>query len=454
MNVHVLTGTEITTGRRKLPEIVAEYEAKRAALPEVLEAFTEAQKTVTRATSLGGVTWGRGLDLGSLYERSMAEVLLVSAWRYVYDTYGIGEIASAKDKQRFEGVFASPPPFDMDNLFEVFGDIVRDPRQTILRGLAEVFSDLDPAFKSHEKMKIGVKGLPKRVIVRGISDYGGYGDDKLRDIINALAALQGLPLVTHAEMSVLRKNGTAMLDGGEFADPHQSRYEKPKTFPIIRRGIELRRYQNGNGHIYFAPDTLKAINLGLAEFYGDVLPDCPEERPALHTGTDVAKDLQFYRTPAAVARRLVSSLYSREGRRVLEPSCGDGAILDTLREEGWQAQGIEVDGGRADAARAKCHAVLTANFLDFQPTPEWSGFDAVAMNPPFYGKHYEKHIRHALKFLRPGGTLVAILPATARYDHGLLADLKPRWEDLPVGSFSESGTNVNTCIAVIREARG
>ena len=450
MNVHVLTGTEITTGRRKLPEIVAEYEAKRAALPEVLEAFTEAQKTVTRATSLGGVTWGRGLDLGSLYERSMAEVLLVSAWRYVYDTYGIGEIASAKDKQRFEGVFASPPPFDMDNLFEVFGDIVRDPRQTILRGLAEVFSDLDPAFKSHEKMKIGVKGLPKRVIVRGISDYGGYGDDKLRDIINALAALQGIPLVTHAEMSVLRKNGTAMLDGGEFADPHQSRYEKPKTFPIIRRGIELRRYQNGNGHIYFAPDTLKAINLGLAEFYGDVLPDCPEERPARRTGTDVAKDLQFYPTPAGVAKRLADQLYIPGGGRVLEPSCGEGAILTALRAAGHTAAGVEVDRSRAATCRDLGFPVLTANFLETEPTPEWSDFDAVVMNPPFFGKHYAKHVRHALRFLKPGGRLFAVLPATARYDHGLLDDLRPNWIDLPVGSFSASGTNVNTCIAEIR----
>ena len=39
--------------------------------------------------------------------------------------------------------------------------------------------------------------------------------------------------------------------------------------------------------------------------------------------------------------------------------------------------------------------------------------------------------------------LTAILPATARYDHGLLSG---SWEDLPVGAFSESGTNVNTMV--------
>ena len=48
-----------------------------------------------------------------------------------------------------------------------------------------------------------------------------------------------------------------------------------------------------------------------------------------------------------------------------------------------------------------------------------------------------------------GGLLLAILPITARHDHGELDDLKPRWTDLPVGSFSASGTNINTVIARI-----
>jgi hypothetical protein len=75
------------------------------------------------------------------------------------------------------------------------------------------------------------------------------------------------------------------------------------------------------------------------------------------------------------------------------------------------------------------------------------------MNPPFYGRHYAKHVRHAMKFLKPGGKLVAILPATARYDHGELDDLKPDWSDLPLGAFAESGTNVCTTIAVIRKGK-
>jgi hypothetical protein len=87
--------------------------------------------------------------------------------------------------------------------------------------------------------------------------------------------------------------------------------------------------------------------------------------------------------------------------------------------------------------------VHVANFLDTVPEAK---YDYVIMNPPFYGKHYALHVKHALRFLKNGGKLKAILPATARYDHGIL---EGRWIDLPVGSFRKSGTNINTTILTI-----
>src|SRR5262249_39666080 len=123
---------------------------------------------------------------------------------------------------------------------------------------------------------------------------------------------------------------------------------------------------------------------------------------------------------------------------------GCGRFLDALRARKADAIGIEVDPGRAAQVRAKGHKVLLANFLETVPTPT---MDRIIMNPPFYGQHYAKHVNHALKFLKPDGMLTAILPVTARYDHGLL---KGEWRDLPVGSFSESGTNINTTVLTIR----
>jgi hypothetical protein len=284
--------------------------------------------------------------------------------------------------------------------------------------------------------------------------------DRVRDILNALAAYQGKPLVTWAELNLLEKNGDALRVGAELPDPFQSEGERrhnPKTVVVPGRDVWLKTFQNGNGHLFFGPQALLDINRALAEFYGDVLPDSPEaqeERPTpRHTGTLVARDLQFYPTPQKVIDRIVRDITSRRGGlsglRILEPSCGDGRIMDALRAAGASCYGVEVDPARAQEARAKGHAVLRENFLEVEPGAGGLWFDRVVMNPPFYGRHYAKHVRHALTFLKPGGTLVAILPATARYDHGLLDDLSPDWEDLPIGAFAESGTNVNTTIATI-----
>lgn len=445
MNIRpeILTGTEVSTGRRRPSEIVAEYETKRAALPDALAAFEAAGDTLKSAATIGG-TWGNvTLDTGrGIYPRVLEQSLLQSAWRHVYDLYGLEKIASAETKRRYEQMFAAPPPFTVDAIREAFGDLISDPWGSVLRGLAEVFSQLDPAFKSHEKMKIGVKGLPKRVILSSVAGYASWGRDRLRDILNALAAYQGKPLPEYREIEALL-SGQELLDRWTAPGDH---HRPEVTFPP--RGVWLKRFANGNGHLFFAPDTLRDINRALAEYYGDVLPDCPDERPTKQrASTAVSRDLQYYPTPAAVVDRVLSEMDLR-GKRVLEPSCGCGRFLDALRAAGADVVGCEVDSLRAADCAIKGHRVWNANFLETVPTPD---FDRVVMNPPFFGRHYAKHVRHALRFLKPGGTLTAILPATARYDHGELDDLRPRWSDLPVGSFSESGTNINTTIATIRK---
>ena len=428
--------------RLSLRDVVAEYDAKRAAIPEAISAFGAAKTALDAACCIGGAYAGSPLSGHcSPYEREAADILLRSAWKHVYAGLQIDRIATAQDKRRLDQMLASPPPFTLAEIRDRFGDYLLDQRHHILRGLAEVFCALDPAYRSHSKVKIGVAGLPKRVILTSVTGHGSYGVDRLRDILNALAAYQGLPLIEWPELAALLKDGEACLTARE-ASPSYRGGDPVKT---LARGVRLKRFGNGNGHLFFEPETLKDINRALAEFYGDVLPDVDERPAKRQASTAVSKDLQYYPTPKAVAERLVADLYIREGERVLEPSCGCGRILDALRAKGAKdLLGIEVDPGRAAEARAKGHSVQRANFLETVPTGD---YDRVVMNPPFFGTHYARHVEHALRYLKPGGTLTAILPATARYDHGLLSG---SWQDLPVGSFSESGTNVNTCILTIR----
>ncbi len=405
--------------RERLVDVIDEYDRKLTQLPAALSAFYAAGDALKAAATISG-TWGQTtIDTGRVYDRALQESLLKSAWHHVYNGLNIKRIASADDRRKFEMAMSNPPPFTLDNVVATFESYVTNPRGNILRGLAEVFCSLDQAYKSHAKVKIGVAGLPKRVILRGFGDYSSYGRDRVENILNALAAYQGKPLIEYNDLRALMENETHLRS---------------------TRGVRLKRFANGNGHLFFEPDTLRDINKALAEFYGEVLCDTTDEKPEKPAaGTAVSKDLQFYPTPHAVIERVLDDLLLN-GHRVLEPSCGDGRFMEAMTLHGATVYGIEVDPGRAAICRQKGLSVVQANFLECPPTPE---YDDVVMNPPFYGKHYAKHIAHAMKFLKPGGKLTAILPATARYDHGLVDG---RWQDLPVGSFSESGTNINTAV--------
>lgn len=424
--------------RRSLSEIVAEYEEKLEAIPEAIKAFKAAETAMTAAGCVAG-TFGSQVFSKSayLYENDVTLALLRSAWKHVYNGMNIKDIASAKDRSKIELQMTTPLPFTLANIREQFGEYLLDPRFHMLKGLAECFSDLDPAYKSHSKVKIGVSGLPKRIIVPSAFGWSAWGEGRVRDTFNALRVYRGEPRYEYAEFDYIMKRASD-LGEAEFCSG------------------KIRGYQNGNAHLIFDKQGLLDINRGLAEFYGEVLPDAPSEADAKRPSTEVAADLAYFPTPRKVIDTVVRELHLSGGENILEPSCGDGQMIDVLA--GWHkaghqsglpealsVTGVEYDAGRAAKARAKGHHVMIANFLQVAPDAR---FHAILMNPPFCGLHYKKHLDHAMKFLKPGGTLICILPATAYYDH---ENTIGRWYDLPVGSFASSGTNVPTGYCVWRK---
>lgn len=412
-------------------ETLAEYPGIAAEAQAFAEAVTRAKNAASIGAHYGGDIFEGRTEPKTTVER-MKAALLRSAWRHIYKGLPVSQCASAKDRKQIDLLLANPPELTIEAVREEFGDFLLNPRHHILKGLAECFCDLDPAYKSHARVKIGVAGLPKRIIITGVNEYlHSWGGERLQDAINALQTYRGQPKLGYVELRNMvedaKRHGEADWPGGTLC-----------------------LFKNGNAHMVFDTAGLRDVNRALADFYGDVLPDAPSEAEAKQPSRDIARVLQFYPTPRKVAELIVGQLQWHDGGDVLEPSCGEGAILDVLAgfhkgafrhrtpPKPFNVTGFEYDSERAEIARAKGHSVMTANFLEVAPNPR---FDAVVMNPPFYGQTYKKHLDHAMGFVKPGGVLVSILPASAKYDHNTYIGT---WYDLPVASFASSGTNVPT----------
>lgn len=108
--------------------------------------------------------------------------------------------------------------------------------------------------------------------------------------------------------------------------------------------------------------------------------------------------------------------YKAESRpiRILEPSAGEGALLDEITKY-FDAAGvpfeitcIEIDPLNQLALRNKGYSPIGVDFLEYRTDVE---FDLVIMNPPFEGTAFVKHIRHAQDMLNEFGRLISIIPS-------------------------------------------
>lgn len=169
---------------------------------------------------------------------------------------------------------------------------------------------------------------------------------------------------------------------------------------------------------------------------------------------DLRKEAQFFPTPGHVSD-LMFSFFDRselKGARAMEPSAGDGAVADKLRDHDVsEVVAIENWPTRANELRAKGYQVIEKDFLAV--TPEETGLvSIIAMNPPFSGGQDIAHVSHALSFLEPQGKLSAIVSANAASQSNqksrafgrLLALLDDPVSPLPPDAFKASGTSVAT----------
>lgn len=176
--------------------------------------------------------------------------------------------------------------------------------------------------------------------------------------------------------------------------------------------------------------------------------------------TDRLKELAFFPTPEAVCE--VMHLNLRDDMvvdEILEPSAGTGNIAKFFSKVYPDADitAVEIHPEFInDLAELNIAQVVNNDFLEVLPRE----YDLVVMNPPYNRTRAEiAHVRHALKFVKTGGQLMAIMPKGIEFRTDsktkalieALDSIQGRggfWEiiDLPEGSFKETGTMVRTVL--------
>lgn len=165
----------------------------------------------------------------------------------------------------------------------------------------------------------------------------------------------------------------------------------------------------------------------------------------------------FFPTPEVIVDQMVIEARLPEGPcLILEPEAGSGAICDGVKRASPSAtvEAYEVNGRLRHVLQVKGVNLVGSDFMQAVPEPR---YDRVLMNPPFENSQDIEHVRHAFKFLKPGGRLIAIMSPGPFFRQDRRATEFREWlrqlggeqEKLPDGAFKESGTGVGTVLVTI-----
>jgi len=180
---------------------------------------------------------------------------------------------------------------------------------------------------------------------------------------------------------------------------------------------------------------------------------------------DEKKEFQFFETPRAVAERMIELADLRPGQMILEPSAGMGKLAHIIQQqmpEGCSLCVCEVNPFmrlRLESAGFRVAAFPGFDFLRYEPHGAQYVFDRIIQNPPFSKGQDAEHLIHAFYCLAPGGRLVSVMSAgiTFRQDTAyretasVVRDFGGSIEELPAGSFKESGTNTRAVIVTLNK---
>jgi tRNA G37 N-methylase Trm5 len=138
----------------------------------------------------------------------------------------------------------------------------------------------------------------------------------------------------------------------------------------------------------------------------------------------------------------------QDGSRVLEPSAGYGNLAKIARLLGAHVECVELNKKAASYLESKGFRCLNHDFLTLNPNVTYARkFDAVLMCPP---KNSIPHVDHAIRFLKPGGKLVALVRKDSENINKYIDNFHP----LPYDTFQIDGKHVESGLIVYERTEG
>jgi hypothetical protein len=450
-------------GGDRAAEVAAFYNAVK--LPDV----EQYQRVSRRLCDLR--VWGSIIertDLKRLMDKEAKDTLR-SQMAYIPEEIGHnGELINGEE------IAKGLPEVSVDTIAATLTGFAADAGTIFQRGISNGFAKLDRRFKSHDGFRVG-----SRIILTDAFDGWGswhYGRhrDSLIDIERVFLVLDGKK-ATDKYTGVIDVITEGRRGGfGIRQSEHEGDYFK------------IRIFKNGNAHLWFSRDDLVLkVNKLLANYYGEVLgyghdTEETEEEIFSNRALTPARRFGFFPTPPETVHKMLDgALYVHAGEPVLtilEPSAGTGNISSILAAEqesgAWERHEkrryrhkvdvveIQEDHFKGLETSGLYRRAFHRDFLRMEP--EQTGlYDLIIMNPPFDMQRDIDHVTHAWKFLKPGGTLISIMSAgtefrenkKAKAFRAMLERHRARWTDLPAGTFSSVGTNVNTCYIRVQKPK-
>lgn len=348
-----------------------------------------------------------------------------------------------------------------DYLERVFPDLVKHAHEEAVKGFVS-------AHKEYLDASLQVKNMLDTYDYSDTNKVWEIPSGKFNELIDlaSLVITLGLPFDNYANNPLIKScieiKENKIEKKSKEMDRKQSDLSASEFLALCKLEGKKLVVPKANTFYYSGYSTFKKLVLSIGgsyatkenSFYFPFNPQKIIERICSGENINLIKDYQFYPTPDEVISLMLDD-ESFEGKEVLEPSCGRGAIVTALQDRGAIVTAIELMPENCEILTDLGIDHIQADFLTHSFERQ---FDYVVANPPFAKGQDIAHVTKMLGLLKDGGKLISVMSNSWRLKEDKKSKafrnlLNNNYEiiELESGSFASSGTQVASCIIKIQK---